>query len=200
MSAVLEAAEREIGVREDPPGSNRGKRVEFYQSLTWLPGSGWPWCVAFAWCFCVWYKTLRTKNPYPTASVEQLEAWARAHGWAVNGPPQPGDLLCLNHGQHVTICAVPPRNGYVKCLGGNQRDQVCYSEYKLSSVTTIVRVPKRLTKKNTPAEKAAPRYEVVKGEGEKARVVFTGRLGKAQQVAGNALRAGARVVRIRRKP
>lgn len=201
MSAVLEAAERELGVHEEPMGSNAGPRVRLYQSLTWLPGTGWPWCVAFAWCYVVWSQVLQKKCPYPTASVAQLEAWARTHGWAVGGPPRPGDLCCINHGQHVTIYARPRRNlaGWFVGLGGNQANRVQYSDYRLSSVTTIIRIPKRLTPKNTPLPSVTPVYEVVKGEGERSKVIFTGRLGKAQKAAGNALRAGARLVRIRRK-
>ena len=195
---VLQAAERELGVHEEPAGSNRGKRVEFYQSLDWLTGGGYPWCVDFAWCYVVWYAVLKKKNPYPTASVAQLEAWARKNGWLGIGAPQPGDLLCLNHGQHVTICAAKPANGYVRCLGGNQSDSVNYTTYKLSSVTTIVRIPKRLTPKNTPKPSKPPRYEVVVGE-EGRKVVFAGRLGKATEAARKALAAGAKIVRIRRR-
>jgi len=50
MRRTLEIARGEIGVSEDPPNSNRGKRIEQYLSSTNLKG-GYPWCAAFVtWC------------------------------------------------------------------------------------------------------------------------------------------------------
>lgn len=193
---ILDAAEREIGVKEEPMGSNKGKRVRYYQSLTWYNSTGWPWCVAFAWCFVVWHSALKKKNPYPTASVEQLEDWARKHNWDVPiTSVRSGDLCCFG-GDHVTIYSHGLSGGFFRGLGGNQNNQVQYSNYPLSRITTVVRVPQRV---GTPNEAKPPRYEVIKGEGEKAQVVFTGKLGTALQSARNALRAGARTVRIRRR-
>ncbi len=46
---VLRIAAREVGVTEDPPGSNAGKRVEEYLKAVHLV-KGQPWCAAFvAW-------------------------------------------------------------------------------------------------------------------------------------------------------
>lgn len=195
---IIAAAERELGVKEEPLGSNRGKRVGFYQSLTWLPGSGWPWCVAFAWEYVVWHSVLKKPCPYKTASVAQLEAWARREGWAVKGPPKKGDLLCLNHGEHVTIChaAGSFEGGYVRCIGGNQRHQVCIVTYRAADVTTIIRVPRRV---GTPNPTKPPKFEIVRGEGGQEKKVYVSGIRAALQAAGNALRAGARNVRIRRK-
>src|SRR6185503_19081278 len=44
---ILEAAKAELGVQEHPPGSNRGQRVEFFQTFDWLAGGGYAWCVDF---------------------------------------------------------------------------------------------------------------------------------------------------------
>lgn len=194
---ILEAAKGELGVQEQPLGSNRGKRVEFFQSLDWLAGGGYAWCVDFAWGYCTWYATLKKPNPYPTAAVFQLEAWAREHGWAVKGPPKLGDLMCFN-GHHVTLFSGTAGPGMFHGLGGNQADRVKYSDYALSSVSTIIRVPSKMT---PPKPKPKPRFEVVRGEGERARVVATvPTLAKAFDKAQDIFNKGGHGVRIRKKP
>jgi hypothetical protein len=194
---VLAAAKKELGVHEVPAGSNRGPRVEFFQSLDWLAGGGYAWCVCFAWDYCVWHEALKLKNPYPTAAVFQLEAWARKNGWSVTGPPRIGDLMCFG-GRHVTIFADGGGSSF-RGLGGNQADQVKYSDYSLSSVTTKVRIPAKYADHGPPPKR--PRFEIVRGEGEKARVVATVRgVTKALEKAQDILNKGGHGVRIRKVP
>ncbi|MCF1182329.1 CHAP domain-containing protein [Marichromatium gracile] len=77
LTQVLEIARSEIGVREDPLGSNRGPRVEAYLASTGLDG-GHPWCAAFVhWCFAEAARGLGIDNPcINTAGV--LDHWNRA--------------------------------------------------------------------------------------------------------------------------
>ncbi len=77
LAKVLEIARGEIGVLEDPPGSNRGQRIEEYLESTGL-GGGYPWCAAFVhWCFEQAAKELGIDNPcINTAGV--LDHWNRA--------------------------------------------------------------------------------------------------------------------------
>ncbi|MFO7800666.1 MAG: CHAP domain-containing protein [Desulfovermiculus sp.] len=77
LAAVLDTAQNEIGVLEDPLGSNRGKRVEEYLASTDLPG-GHPWCAAFVyWCFQQAALRLENDNPcIKTAGV--LDHWNQA--------------------------------------------------------------------------------------------------------------------------
>ncbi len=54
LAAVLEIAASQVGVQEDPPGSNRGPEVDEYLRCTGLnPTLGnFAWCCAFVyWCF-----------------------------------------------------------------------------------------------------------------------------------------------------
>ena len=63
IAKVLEIAAGEIGVCEDPPGSNNGKRVSEYQRAVGID-SGEPWCVAFIFfCFACAARELKKKNP-----------------------------------------------------------------------------------------------------------------------------------------
>ncbi len=80
----------EVGVKEEPAGSNSGPRVRQYQAATNLGGTGWPWCAAFV-CWC--YKTAGKPLPFPTASVGAFEAWAKQNGKMVTRPLR-GDLVC----------------------------------------------------------------------------------------------------------
>lgn len=75
--AALDVAVAEIGVMEDPPGSNRGRRVEEYLASVGL-GGGHPWCAAFVF-FAARAAAERTglSNPLPrTAGV--LDMWRRS--------------------------------------------------------------------------------------------------------------------------
>jgi len=82
---VLEVAAGEIGVREDPPGSNRGKKIEEYQASVGVdPGE--PWCAAFVyWCSATAASDLGVANPMKekkcrTGSVVELWNQANANG------------------------------------------------------------------------------------------------------------------------
>lgn len=80
LGASLTAAVREIGVLEEPPGSNRGARVDQYLRAAGLdPTRGhFAWCAAFVyWCFGQGARDLRRANPLVrTAGV--LDHWRRA--------------------------------------------------------------------------------------------------------------------------
>lgn len=196
---ILVTARGELGVHEVPDGSNRGPQVDVYRRTTWLSTrTGWPWCVAFAWTWVTWKQVLEKPCPYPTASVAQLESWARKHGYTV-GTGLPGDLACLG-GRHVTIAETFNRKGdsFVG-LGGNQANAVRRSNYRISAVTTWIR-PGLVH--DPPPPVRAPVYELVRGEGERSKIVFKSRdLGAVTRRAKKVLKAGARSVRIRkRKP
>lgn len=77
LAKALEIAAGEIGVREDPLGSNKGERVVEYQALVGFPKGGQPWCVAFTYfCFNEAAKALGVTNPMvKTAGV--LDHWNR---------------------------------------------------------------------------------------------------------------------------
>ena len=80
LGKVLEVASKEVGVREEPPGSNRGPRVdEYLRSVKLDPAGGsFAWCAAFVyWCFEQAAVSLGRDNPVIcTAGV--LDHWRRA--------------------------------------------------------------------------------------------------------------------------
>ena len=65
---VLDTARAELGVREDPPESNRVKYNDWYYGRT-VMGNAYPWCMAFVqWCFA----QARRPLPFRTASCSAL--------------------------------------------------------------------------------------------------------------------------------
>lgn len=79
LSAVLEIAGQEVGVLEEPPGENRGPRVdEYVRSVGLDPAEKHPWCAAFIyWCFEQASKKSGVENPaVRTAGV--LDHWSKA--------------------------------------------------------------------------------------------------------------------------
>lgn len=77
---ALVIARTQIGVREDPTGSNRGPQVDRYLAAAGLDADrgSYAWCAAFVyWCVGEAAKTLERDNPLPrTAGV--LNLWRRA--------------------------------------------------------------------------------------------------------------------------
>jgi hypothetical protein len=60
---ALSVAISQIGVMEDPIGSNRGTQVEAYLAATGLNG-GYPWCMAFVyWCVNKASENMNVQNP-----------------------------------------------------------------------------------------------------------------------------------------
>ncbi len=81
-TAALEFARAEIGVHEEPSGSNRGPRVdEYLRGVGLNPGSGsFPWCAAFVYfCFGKAAEAAGRRNPL-TKTAGVLAHWNKAEG------------------------------------------------------------------------------------------------------------------------
>jgi hypothetical protein len=94
--ALLEVGRAEIGVHEDPPGSNKVKYNE------WAGLQGQPWCVTL-WRWCIF--TAGGGKPPFSAFNPAVKTWAQKNGvWvAPSETPQPGDfiLYAFPHEDHV---------------------------------------------------------------------------------------------------
>ena len=109
-TAALAFAVQEIGQMENPPGSNRGEKVDEYARAVGLkPESSLPWCAAFIyWCFKQASEKEAVPNPVvKTAGV--LDHWNRAGtrgvrrvlgATAKNSPElvQPGFVFIMDFG------------------------------------------------------------------------------------------------------
>lgn len=89
---LLEIASAEVGVVEDPPGSNAVKYNTWYYGYK-ASGSDKPWCMAFVqWV----YTKANVSLPAMTASCGQLMRAAKAAGLWVTEGYQEGDVVILD--------------------------------------------------------------------------------------------------------
>ena len=120
---VLRVAVGEIGVHEEPDGSNAGPRVELYTA----PQRGIPWCAAFvSWC----YRASEPPAPFGRIfSAVGILDWGRAHGRLVEAGAalQPGDVWIIaradGHG-HTGLVAADLGGGQLATIEGNARNAV----------------------------------------------------------------------------
>jgi peptidoglycan hydrolase-like protein with peptidoglycan-binding domain len=128
FTKVLGIASSQVGVLEDPPGSNRGPRVEEYlRSVGCLPGD--PWCASFVyWCFNKASESLGIMNPL-VRTGSCMTHWSDTsgrkilHSKATNDPSlvKPGFIFIIDHGNwkgHTGIVRTT-ENGYIGTIEGN---------------------------------------------------------------------------------
>ena len=76
---LIEIARAELGTVETPPGSNRGPRVQQYQSAcdySKEAKTGWAWCAAFVcWCVREWLKDADVRAALGLKTLAEAVAW-----------------------------------------------------------------------------------------------------------------------------
>ena len=83
VNSLLELARRQLGVKEDPPGSNKVKYNAWYYGRE-VSGAAYPWCMVFVqWVF----DRASVKLPTRTASCGALMRAAQAAGIPVRAHP-----------------------------------------------------------------------------------------------------------------
>lgn len=124
----MQIAIDEIGVKEYA-GSKHNARIVEYHSVTSLKAKDdeTAWCASFvSWCL-------------EKAGIKSTKsAWARDYlNWGKKiTTPVKGCIVVFDRGNgygHVGFF-IEEKNGFVKTLGGNQNNQVCYSNYNKSKV------------------------------------------------------------------
>jgi hypothetical protein len=128
---ALAAAQAEVGVAEQPPGSNDGPRIAEYRTATAGSGVG-PWCAYFlSWCASQAGAPIGEVGQ-GFGSVEAVYAWAQRTGRAVPaGPgvaPSPGDLIVWG-GRHIGIVESVDPDGSIHTIEGNSSNAVSRRTY-----------------------------------------------------------------------
>jgi hypothetical protein len=123
---AIRIALAEVGVKEDPPGSNRGPRVDEYLRAAQLnPAMGsYPWCAAFVtWCVLEAAKRLGPLRFKGSASVATL--LARNHE-LITPDPEPGcvfiHLRTDGKGHTGFVTAIVPGVGFTSVEGNTDRN------------------------------------------------------------------------------
>lgn len=128
--AWLEIAEKEIGVKENSEPGKDNPRIVEYHSTTTLKATNdeTPWCSAFVnWCMA-------------QAGIKGTRS-AAARSWIdwgeVLATPREGCVVVMKRGAppsgHVGFF-IRYNDKYICVLGGNQSDQVKYSQFLRSDV------------------------------------------------------------------
>jgi lysozyme family protein len=131
---AVSVAQSQIGVLEQPLGSNRGPEVEQYQAAVGI-GKGEPWCAAFAyWCFQQAAISLKRVNPViKTGSVVEHWDLARKNGIPVVMTPsarqnpellKPGMLFIMATGGGTGHTGIVEKivGGRIVTIEGNTND------------------------------------------------------------------------------
>ena len=104
---ILDTARAQLGIREEPPNSNRVKFNTAYYGRE-VSGSAYPWCCAFVWW--VFREAGAASLFYGGKKTASCSALLSFHkGQAVWGDYQPGDIIFFNFNgrknpAHVGIC------------------------------------------------------------------------------------------------
>jgi hypothetical protein len=127
---ILAAIQGEVGVAEQPPGSNDSPRIAEYRSATaGAPGPG-PWCAYFTSWAARNAGVPLGNSGQGFGRVDDVYAWAQSAGKAIpagSGPPQPGDLIVWD--EHIGVVESVGADGAIQTIEGNSSDQVARRSY-----------------------------------------------------------------------
>jgi hypothetical protein len=128
---ALAVAQAEVGVAEQPPGSNDGPRIAEYRAATAGSGVG-PWCAYFTSWAAAQAGAPVGEVGQGFGSVEAVYAWAQRTGRAMPaGPgvvPSPGDLIVWG-GRHIGIVESVDPDGSIHTIEGNSSNAVSRRTY-----------------------------------------------------------------------
>jgi CHAP domain len=130
-AGALAAAQSQVGVAEQPPGSNDGPQIAQYRTATAGSGVG-PWCAYFTSWAAAQAGVPLGEAGQGFGSVSAVYAWAQRTGRATPaGPgvrPNPGDLIVWG-GRHVGIVESVDADGSIHTIEGNSSNAVSRRTY-----------------------------------------------------------------------
>lgn len=200
---LLESQKRD-GEREIPDGSNGGPYVSRIMRKTTYGKDG-PWCAGHA-NDVIETVVLRNGGPdFPcdSAAVETWDSLLARMGYRWTNPETlPLGAIVCQGGRHITFFAgwLPGAVGRTYYgHGGNQGNRVQRSTYSVTPDTRFYVIPDAWDQRKVIPPKPRPIYEVIRGEGDKAVIVFHGRhVGTLLNRVRKAVQGGAKKVVVRR--
>jgi hypothetical protein len=130
-AGALAAAQSQVGVAEQPPGSNDGPQIAEYRTATAGSGVG-PWCAYFTSWAAAQAGVPLGEAGQGFGSVSALYSWAQRTGRATAaGPgvvPSPGDLIVWG-GRHIGIVESVDADGSIHTIEGNSSNAVSRRTY-----------------------------------------------------------------------
>jgi CHAP domain len=138
---MVALAQQEIGVSEQPPGSNDAPRIAEYRQATAGSGVG-PWCAYFQSWLAKSAGAPLGEQGQGFGSVDALYGWAQRTGRAVqNGAgvrPEPGNLIVWD--EHIGLVESVDADGTVHTIEGNSSNQVIRRTHDAGSALGYVKV------------------------------------------------------------
>jgi CHAP domain-containing protein len=120
--AALQVAESQVGVTEQPPGSNDGPQIATYRTATQGAYAGAPWCAYFvSWCANQAGAPIGDHGQ-GLGSVAEITDWARSTG-RLTQTPAPGELILFGT-EHVGIVKSVNADGSLTTVEGNASNGV----------------------------------------------------------------------------
>ena len=144
---IAALATQELGVREEPSGSNDGPRIAQYRTATANSGVG-PWCSYFVSWVTAQAGAPIGENGQGEGWVPAVRTWAQAQGrYAPAGTVAPavGDLVVFDRGNdgeldHIGIVTGVGADGSIQTVEGNSSNAVCARSYGPDGYTGLVRL------------------------------------------------------------
>ncbi|HEY6889124.1 MAG TPA: CHAP domain-containing protein [Solirubrobacter sp.] len=129
--AIVNLVSKEVGVAEQPPGSNDSPRIAQYRQATAGSGVG-PWCAYFTSWAARESGVPLGDNGQGFGRVDDVYAWAQKAGKAIPNTgadvkPQPGDLIVWD--EHIGVVESVGADGTINTIEGNSSDQVSRRSY-----------------------------------------------------------------------
>jgi hypothetical protein len=128
---IVALAQQEVGVAEQPPGSNDSPRIaEFRAATDGAPGPG-PWCAYFTSWAAKQAGVPLGDHGQGFGRVDDVYAWAQSAGKAnpvsSGQPPKPGDHIVWY--EHIGVDESVGADGRIQTIEGNSSDQVSRRTY-----------------------------------------------------------------------
>ena len=129
--AIVNLVSQEVGVAEQPPGSNDSPRIAQFRQATAGSGVG-PWCAYFTSWAAREAGVPLGDNGQGFGRVDDVYAWAQKAGKAIPNTgagvkPQPGDLIVWD--EHIGVVESVGADGTINTIEGNSSDQVSRRSY-----------------------------------------------------------------------
>jgi len=140
-SALVSAAQSQVGQAEQPPGSNDGAAVATYRTAVQGAEEGQPWCADFvSWAAAQAGKPLGDAGQ-GLGSVSEIASWAQRTGryLPAGTAPQPGDLILFGT-EHVGLVESVNPDGSLTTIEGNYENAVTRVHRMPGEATGYVRV------------------------------------------------------------
>ena len=137
--AIVNLVKKEIGVAEQPPGSNDAPRIAQFRQATAGSGVG-PWCAYFTSWAAREAGVPLGDNGQGFGRVDDVYSWAQKAGKAVPNTgggvtPQPGDLIVWD--EHIGVVESVGADGTINTIEGNSSDKVSTRSYPPGSRPAI---------------------------------------------------------------